>query len=68
MMGIKPQQVERLTQIVVAKPLAWAFYACGMVVVGLARAGVVGLRLLLQKEVAQNKGLEPKERQWPMQS
>jgi hypothetical protein len=28
-MGIKPQQIERLTQITVAKPLAWALYDAG---------------------------------------
>jgi hypothetical protein len=67
-MDIKPQQIERLVQIVVAKPLAWALYACAVVVSCLALAGLRGLRSLVQRGAHQEDPWEGKERQWQRQA
>ena len=63
-MSIELQRVERTVQIVVAKPLAWALYACGMVVAGLVRASFRGVRSLLRTEPPAANRDERKERAW----
>jgi hypothetical protein len=68
MMGIRPQQIERSLQIIVAKPLAWALYAGGVIVACMAMAGLRGLRSLLPGGTAQENQLERKEGQWQRQS
>ena len=67
-MSIELRRVERTVQIVVAKPLAWALYACGMVAIGLARASLRGVRSLLRTEPPAANGAEPKEGAWQRQS
>jgi hypothetical protein len=67
MMSIKPQQIKRLTQIIVPKPLDWALYAAGLIVACLARTGLRGLRSLLQRGAGNEDCWERKERRWQRQ-
>jgi hypothetical protein len=67
-MGVELQRVERLVHIVVAKPLAWALYAIGVIVACLALASLRGLRSLIQRGAVQEDRSLRKERQWQRQS
>jgi hypothetical protein len=48
-MGVKMRHVEQLVQVAVAKPLTWALYVCGVILVILAVASLRSAKWLTQK-------------------
>ena len=48
-MGVKFRHVEQLVQLAVAKPLTWALYVCGVILVILTLASLRSARWLTQK-------------------
>ena len=66
-MGVKLRHVEQLVQLAVAKPLTWALYVCGLILVILALASLRCARWLTQKWLGRVNNSFRKEDMWPRQ-